>query len=180
MNKYKELKNRIDNEIQIIEKHKSKLNELKEEIDKIEKKKKNSNTFKLGDGYYYISNAGDIMHDVWDDDKIDFWRFNQGNIFKVEEEAKDKLFQLRVEAKAKEFRKINNCGVTVKDWINVDKVKYYIYYSLINGVTIGLYGIAIEPNKLGHFNSKQMAKSFVEANKKDLLKYFDIEMKLNK
>ena len=38
----------------------------------------------------------------------------------------------------------------------------------------------IESTKLGFFNSEEMVKKFVEENKKDLLKYFDIEMKLNK
>lgn len=105
---------------------------------------------------------------------------NQGNTFKTKKDAEDKLFQLRLEGKAREFRRINNCDVTKEDWINVDKAKHYIYYSLINGIVIELCSYDIDSNKLGYFNSKEMAEKFMEENKEDLIKYFDIEMKLSK
>ena len=181
MNKYKELKNKIDEEIKSIKEHELKLNELKEEIDKAEQEEKcNKMPFEIGENYYYIFRAGEIDFDKWDNDEIDMWKLNQGNAFKTEEEAEDKLFQLRLEGKAREFRRINNCGVSEEDWKNMNKNKYYIYYSLINGIAINSHCINIEPTKLGFFNSEEMVKKFVEENKKDLLKYFNIEMKLNK
>ena len=182
MNKYEELKNKIDEEIKSIKEHELKLNELKEEIDKAEQEEKCSNKmlFEIGEDYYYISTAGEIAFDEWDNDEIDMWRFNQGNAFKTGQEAEDKLFQLRLEGKAREFRRINNCDVSEEDWKNMNKNKYYIYYSLINGIAIDSHCINIEPTKLGFFNSEEMVKKFVEENKEDLLKYFDIEMKLNK
>lgn len=182
MNKYEELKNKIDEEIKSIKEHELKLNELKEEIDKAEQEENSSNKmpFEIGENYYYIFRAGEIDFDKWDNDEIDMWKLNQGNAFKTEEEAEDKLFQLRLEGKAREFRRINNCNVTEEDWKNMNKNKYYIYYSLINGIAIDSHCINIEPTKLGFFNSEEMVKKFVEENKKDLLTYFDIEMKLNK
>ena len=182
MAKYEELKNKIDEEIKSIKEHELKLNELKEEIDKAEQEEKCSNKmlFEIGENYYYIFRAGEIDFDKWDNDEIDMWRFNQGNAFKTRQEAKDKLFQLTLEGKAREFRRINNCDVSEEDWKNMNKNKYYIYYSLINGIAIDSHCINIEPTKLGFFNSEEMVKKFLEENKKDLLKYFDIEMKLNK
>ena len=182
MAKYEELKNKIDEEIKSIKEHELKLNELKEEIDKAEQEENSSNKmlFEIGENYYYIFRAGEIDFDKWDNDEIDMWKLNQGNAFKTEEEAEDKLFQLRLEGKARKFRRINNCDVTEEDWKNMNKNKYYIYYSLINGIAINSHCINIEPTKLGFFNSEEMVKKFVEENKKDLLKYFDIEMKLNK
>ena len=182
MNKYEELKNKIDEEIKSIKEHELKLNELKEKIDKTEQEENSSNKmlFEIGENYYYIFRAGEIDFDKWDNDEIDMWKLNQGNAFKTEEEAEDKLFQLRLEGKAREFRRINNCDVSEEDWKNMNKNKYYIYYSLINGIAINSHCINIEPTKLGFFNSEEMVKKFVEENKKDLLKYFNIEMKLNK
>ena len=182
MNKYEELKNKIDEEIKSIKEHELKLNELKEEIDKAEQEENNSNKmpFEKGEDYYYIFIAGKIDFDKWVNDSIDIWRFNQGNAFKTRQEAKDKLFQLTLEGKAREFRRINNCDVSEEDWKNMNKNKYYIYYSLINGIAINTHCVNTEPTKLGYFNSEEMVKKFVEENKKDLLKYFDIEMKLNK
>lgn len=174
MNKYEELKNKIDEEIKPIKEHELKLNELKEE------NSSNKMPFIKGEDYYYIFTAGEIDFDEWVNDSIDIWRFNQGNAFKTRQEAKDKLFQLTLEGKAREFRRINNCDVSEEDWKNMNKNKYYIYYSLINGIAIDSHCINIEPTKLGFFNSEEMVKKFVEENKKDLLKYFDIEMKLNK
>lgn len=182
MNKYEELKKKTKEEIQLIKQHELKLNELKEEIDKAEQEEKCSNKmpFEKGEDYYYIFIAGKIDFDKWVNDSIDIWRFNQGNAFKTRQEAKDKLFQLTLEGKAREFRRINNCDVSEEDWKNMNKNKYYIYYSLINGIAIDSHCINIEPTKLGFFNSEEMVKKFVKENKKDLLKYFDIEMKLNK
>ena len=182
MAKYEELKNKINEEIKSIKEHELKLNELKEEIDKAEQEENSSNKmlFEIGENYYYIFRAGEIDFDKWDNDEIDMWKLNQGNAFKTEEEAEDKLFQLRLEGKAREFRRINNCDVSEEDWRNMNKNKYYIYYSLINGIAINSHCINIEPTKLGFFNSEEMVKKFVEENKKDLLKYFDIEIKLNK
>lgn len=182
MNKYEELKKKTKEEIQLIKQHELKLNELKEEIDKAEQEEKCSNKmpFEKGEDYYYISTAGEIAFNEWVNDSIDIWRFNQGNAFKTRQEAEDKLFQLRLEGKAREFRRINNCDVSEEDWKNMNKNKYYIYYSLINGIAINTHCVNIEPTKLGFFNSEEMVKKFVEENKKDLLKYFDIEMKLNK
>ena len=182
MNKYEELKNKIDEEIKSIKEHELKLNELKEEIDKAEQEENSSNKmpFEKGEDYYYIFIAGKIDFDEWVNDSIDIWRFNQGNAFKTRQEAKDKLFQLILEGKAREFRRINNCDVSEEDWKNMNKNKYYIYYSLINGIAIDSHCINIEPTKLGFFNSEEMVKKFVEENKEELLKYFNIEMKLNK
>ena len=178
MAKYEELKNKIDEEIKSIKEHELKLNELKEEIDKAEQEEKCSNKmlFEIGEDYYCISNFGEIIHDEWSNDEVDFWRFNQANIFKNKEDAKDKLFQLKVEAKAREFRRINNCDVDKEDLRNINNRKYYIYYNLVRGITIGTYSVNIEPTKLGYFNSEEMANRFTKENEEDLIKYFKIKM----
>lgn len=61
MNKYEELKNKIDEEIKSIREHELKLNELKKEIDKVEQEEKCSNKipFKVGEKYYHISTSGE-------------------------------------------------------------------------------------------------------------------------
>lgn len=177
-NKYEQLKNKIDEEIKSIEESKSKLNKLIEEVKKAEQEEKCSNKmpFEIGDECYYISISGYIVSDKWDNDVIDMWRFSQGHVFKTKEETEDKLFQLKLEAKAREFRRINNCDVTEKDLRNSNEFNYCIYYNLISGIAIENHSIVIEPNKLGYFNSKEMAKKFIKENKEDLIKYFKIEM----
>ena len=178
-NKYEELKNRIDEEIKSIEESKSKLNELIEEVKKAEQEENNNKMpFEIGDECYYISISGYIVFDKWDNDEIDMWRFSQGHVFKTKEETEDKLFQLKLEAKAREFRRINNYDVTGEDLRNINNRKYYIYYNLVKGITIGTDSTNIEPTKLGYFKSKEMAEGFVESNKKDLIKYFKIEMEV--
>lgn len=179
-NKYEELKKKTKEEIQLIKQHELKLNELKEEIDKAEQEEKCSKMpFEIGEDYYYIF-GGEIDFGKWDNDGVDIWRFNQGNAFKTRQEAEDKLFQLRLEGKARKFRRINNCDVTEEDWRNTNKNKYYIYYSLIRGIATVSNNLVLNLNKLGYFNSEEMVKKFVEESKEDLIKYFDIEMKLNK
>ena len=178
-NKYEELKNRIDEEIKSIEESKSKLNELIEEVKKAEQEENSSNKmpFEKGEDYYHISTAGRIMIDVWNEDKVDFRRLSQENAFKIRQEAEDKLFQLRLEGKIREFRRINNCNVNEEDLRNINNRKYYICYNLVNGIIIDIVCTNIEPTKLGYFKSREMAERFVESNKKDLIKYFKIEMR---
>lgn len=176
-NKYEELKNRIDEEIKSIEESKSKLNELIEEVKKAEQEENNNKMpFEIGDECYYISISGYIIFDKWNNDGIDMWRFSQGHVFKTKEETEDKLFQLKLEAKAREFRRINNCDVAEEDLRNINNRKYYIYYNLVKGIRISIDSVNIEPTKLGYFNSEEMVKKFVEENKEDLIKYFKIEM----
>lgn len=177
-NKYEELKNRIDEEIKSIEGSKSRLNELIEEVKKAEQEERSNNEipFEIGDECYYISISGYIVFDEWDNDEIDMWRFSQGHVFKTKKETEDKLFQLKLEAKAREFRRINNCDVAEEDLRNINNRKYYIYYNLVKGIRISIDSVNIEPTKLGYFNSEEMVKKFVEENKEDLIKYFKIEM----
>lgn len=177
-NKYEQLKNKIDEEIKSIEESKSKLNKLIEEVKKAEQEERSNNEipFKIGEKYYYIATAEEIAFNKWVNDSIDIWRFNQGNTFKTEKDAEDKLFQLRLEGKAREFRRINNCDVTGEDLRNVDNNKYYVYYNLVNGITIGADSVNIEPTKLGYFKSREMANRFIKENEEDLIKYFKIEM----
>lgn len=181
-NKYEQLKNKIDEEIKSIEESKTKLNKLIEEVKKAEQEEKCSNKmpFEIGDECYYISISGYIIFDKWNNDGIDMWRFSQGHVFKTKEETEDKLFQLKLEGKAREFRRINNCNVSEEDWKNTKKEKYYIYYALLSHIAINSNNLVLNLNKLGYFNSEEMVKRFVKENKEDLLKYFDIEMKLNK
>ena len=66
MNKYEELKNKIDEEIKSIKEHELKLNELKEEIDKAEQEENSSNKmpFEKGEDYYYTFTAGAQFYKV--------------------------------------------------------------------------------------------------------------------
>lgn len=184
-NKYEELKNRIDEEIKSIEESKSKLNELIEEVEKAEQEEKCNNKmpFEIGEGYYFISTVGSVVFGTWDNDEIDFWKLSQGQVFKTEQEAEDKLFQLTLEGKAREFRRVNNCDVSKEDLRNMTNCKYYIYYNLdyiyynlVNGITIGTDSVKIETTKLGYFKSREMANRFIKENEEDLIKYFKIEM----
>ena len=178
MNKYEELKNKINEEIKSIEGSKSRLNELIEEVKKAEQEERSNNEipFKIGEKYYYIATAEEIAFNKWVNDSIDIWRFNQGNTFKTEKDAEDKLFQLRLEGKARKFKRINNCDVTGEDLRNVDNNKYYVYYNLVRGIRISFNNVTIEQTKLGYFKTKQMAEKFIKENKEDLIKYFEIEM----
>ena len=181
MNKYKELKNKIDEEIKSIKEHELKLNELKEEIDKAEQEENSSNKmpFEIGEDYYYISTAGEIDFDEWRNDEVDFWRFNQGNAFKTRQEAEDKLFQLKLEAKAKEFIRANNCAVTEEEFERDEDNEYGIYYDIKENCIDYYIASKVEVNKFGYFNSFEMITKFIEENEEDLLKYFEIELKLN-
>ena len=54
---------------------------------------------------------------------------------KAEQEEKcNNKMSLRLEGKAREFRKTNNCDVDEEDLRNINNRKYYIYYNLIKRI----------------------------------------------
>lgn len=182
-NRCEELKNRIKEEMQLIKEHELKLNQLKDEMDKVVQEEKNSNKipFKEEERYYCVGSNG-IYSYTWGRDKLDYWQLNQNNAFKTKQEAKDKLFQLELEGKAREFRRINNCNVSEEEWNDLEKCKFAIdcYGDINTEYPIAYYILRerINADSLGFFNSREMIEKFIEENVKDLIKYFKIARKL--
>lgn len=62
---------------------------LKEKIDSIPDKKVERWKPEPYEKYAFVDSAGDVQPSVWSNDIVDLFRYNTGNCFKTEEEARD-------------------------------------------------------------------------------------------
>jgi hypothetical protein len=49
---------------------------------------------KINDTYWYVSDSGVIVYKKWKNDEYDQYRLKTNNVFKTEEEAKDRLNEI--------------------------------------------------------------------------------------
>lgn len=67
------------------------------------------------DKNYWIINGFRVVNSSWDNDNVDYRRYEIGNCFKTEKEAKFALEKLKVETELRRFAEENNeCEI---DWI---------------------------------------------------------------
>lgn len=104
---------------------------LQKEIEKMKvaEKEQKSGKWKpkLNEKYYVLNTCGSVESDIWVNDEIDNWRYNNIPIFQTEAECEQyKKFREDVLAHSYEFSE--------EEWINDDVEKYRIeYYFSENG-----------------------------------------------
>lgn len=127
MNK-EELKNKIED---LEKQFKKQIAELKEQVNSVEDKeiKKSVRQMpKYDERYYYISDSGVIISTPWYSTDSDIFRFNTGNCFKTEQEAKDYKENILTKQALKDLALELNNGVEI-DWNDRNQKKYCFVYS---------------------------------------------------
>ena len=165
-----ELLNKIEELKDTINKATNEINELKNQVDNIKEKENKVWIPKNREKYWTINSDGFISQFDWIDDDVDNFKISIGWVFKTEDEAKRKLFELQLENKLKEFA-INNNEKEI-DWNNADN-KYYIYYDYIDKylqISIRNYNKPFDSNV--YFSSEEVANKAIETFKDDLIRYF--------
>lgn len=77
--------------------------------------------------YCYIAEPGEIISTPWYGTNNDIFRFNTGNCFKTEQEAKDYKENLLTKQALKDLALELNKGIEV-NWEDAKQLKYFIYY----------------------------------------------------
>lgn len=123
----------------------------------------------ISEGYFYISN-GIIAESIWTNDHLDEARWELGNIFFTEEEAKFAREKRKVEVELKRYAKEHN-GPTRSD-------SFYLSYndSMDEKLDYEVWSVR-RPLGAVPFTSKQVLDDAIEAVGKDrILKYiFGVE-----
>ena len=158
--------------LQEINKMKENITNLEKQVELYSKQEKENKVWipKIKEKYWAINNDGAISQFDWVDDNVDNFKKSIGWVFKTEEEAERKLFELQLENKLKEFA-INNNEKEI-DWNNADN-KYYIYYDYIDKylqISIRNYAKPFDSNV--YFSSEEVANKAIETFKDDLIRYF--------
>lgn len=155
--------------------YEAKLNKYEEEIEELKKcikELKNEEIEedgakpKLYDEYWFIDTFGEVHRDFWNYFYGDVYRFNIGNLFKTEEEAKFEVEKLKVLAELKQFSKDFKFGA------------YNYYLSLIMSSKCFYhnisYDIELDRKAQGviYFESEKIAREAVEAVGEERIKKY--------
>ena len=123
---------------------------------------------------YWIINGSRVINSSWDNDDIDYRRYEIGNCFKTEKEAKFALEKLKVEAELRRFAEENNeCEI---DWTDRKQNKWLIYYNYNSKNIDTGYENTLRTHYI-YFSSKEIAKQAIKHIGEERLKkyYFRIE-----
>ncbi len=143
---------------------------LKEELNSQEKPSRRWKP-KFGEKYWFIDKDGDIYCMPWNDSIVDNNRYELGNCFKTEEEAKFAVEQLKVLAELREYANDD------KEWNNSNKY-WFIEYSTNRGHIEVDYHCDIKHILFDiYFSSEEQARKAVAAIGEERLKkyYFCVE-----
>ena len=126
--------------------------------------------------YYYYDNDGRTYQSSYCEDSIDKRRFEFGNCFKTQEEAKHMAEKLKVINELKNFALENNNEKI--DWRDKCIGKYFITYDFYDEeISVASYTFRnFLPFEI-YFTSKEIARKAIETIGEDRIKkyYFDIE-----
>lgn len=126
------------------------------------------------DKNYWIINGFRVVNSSWDNDNVDYRRYEIGNCFKTEKEAKFALEKLKVETELRRFAEENNeCEI---DWTDRKQNKWLICYNYDSKNIDTGYDNTLRTHYI-HFSSKEIAKQAIKHIGEERLKkyYFRIE-----
>lgn len=123
---------------------------------------------------YWIINGFRVVNSSWDNDNVDYRRYEIGNCFKTEKEAKFALEKLKVEAELRRFAEENNeCEI---DWTDRKQNKWLICYNYDSKNIDTGYDDTLRTHYI-YFSSKEIAKQAIDYIGEERLKkyYLGIE-----
>ncbi len=126
------------------------------------------------DKNYWIINGFRVVNSSWDNDNVDYRRYEIGNCFKTEKEAKFALEKLKVETELRRFAEENNeCEI---DWTDRKQNKWLICYNYDSKNIDTGYDNTLRTHYI-YFSSKEIAKQAIKHIGEERLKkyYFRIE-----
>lgn len=128
--------------------------------------------------YYFIKTGGVVCHEENCNIYIDIDRFNIGNCFKTEEEAKHMVEKLKVIKELRDFAIEHNTKEI--DWNDEEQAKHVFHCCLKNKQIYftGTYQAKESPLAV-YFTSEELAKQAIEKIGEERIKryYFDIKEK---
>lgn len=123
----------------------------------------------IGDMYYFLNVNGTAVVIDWNNDKGDFFRLGQNNVFKTEEEAKAHAKKLHAISKI-----TNYCweNVLAKKWVEREN-NYYIYWYL-NNLVVENDLIRKTLIVLPYLKSEEACKEVIEKFEDELKLIFEV------
>ena len=112
--------------------------------------------------YWIVYNDGDIFDSIWTKDKTDCKKYEQGHIFKTQQEAKRERDKRALLTRFRQFRDKCN-GDWKPDFKNGTSCKYYVYFSNSDGqMGVDFNGLCTDFSTFGYFKTREDAERAIE------------------
>ncbi|MGI6500325.1 MAG: hypothetical protein ACOX1S_05445 [Anaerostipes sp.] len=120
--------------------------------------------------YYFIKNSDTADNSIWNNDSVDFRRYDMGNIFKTRKEAEFAAEKQKVIVELKRYAIEHNEGII--RWADGNEYKYHISYSHeLNKILISSR-IYVQDMAQVYFTSMKIAQDAINAVGEDRLKKY--------
>lgn len=127
---------------------------------------------KVGETHWYIMNYGEITKTQNTNDIVDKHNISTGNCYRTKEEAELALKKQQAIVRCWKWQQEN--APFEPDWGNRDENKYFVFFDCVYRELAITFDMVIHCKfALPYFKSNEDCKSFIEANKEDLLLLFN-------
>lgn len=111
-----------------IEELKSEFSGKLEELKKEAEMQKKQEEWKFGEKYFYISQSGRVICEMFTEHRTDIARKNFGNFFRTRERAEQVAEKMRLLLRLEQLHDML-CPDYVPDYEDDDEVKYHVYFN---------------------------------------------------
>lgn len=141
----------------------TKLEELKKEAEMQKKQEE----WKFGEKYFYISQSGRVICEMFTEHRTDIARKNFGNFFRTREHAEQVAEKMRLLLRLEQLHDML-CPDYVPDYEDEDEVKYHVYFNHFQGKYNISYSTSRENPCVVAFDTKESVEKAAEILNKEL------------
>lgn len=149
-----------------IEELKSEFSGKLEELKKEAEMQKKQEEWKFGEKYFYISQSGRVICEMFTEHRTDIARKNFGNFFRTRERAEQVAEKMRLLLRLEQLHDML-CPDYVPDWEG-DRLKFQIYFSHSQGEYGKSCSTGIESPCMAVFDTEENAEKAAEILNKEL------------
>ena len=149
-----------------IEELKSEFSGKLEELKKEAEMQKKQEEWKFGEKYFYISQSGRVICEMFTEHRTDIARKNFGNFFRTRERAEQVAEKMRLLLRLEHLHDML-CPDYVPDWEG-DRLKFQIYFSHSQGEYGKSCSTGIESPCMAVFDTEENAEKAAEILNKEM------------
>lgn len=150
-----------------IEELKSEFSGKLEELKKEAEMQKKQEEWKFGEKYFYISQSGRVICEMFTEHRTDIARKNFGNFFRTRERAEQVADKMRLLLRLEQLHDML-CPDYVPDYEDDDEVKYHVYFNHFQGKYNISYSTSRENPCVVAFDTKENVEKAAEILNKGL------------
>ena len=139
-----------------------------EELQKEAEAQKEQEEWKFGEKYFYVSQSGRVIQEMFTEHRTDITRKNFGNFFRTRERAEQVKEKMRMLLRMEQLHDML-CPDYVPDWEG-DRLKFQIYFSHSQGEYGKSCSTGIESPCMAVFDTEENAEKAAEILNKEMRK----------